>query len=86
MSKLPEALRLADALERRHPVTQQFLDFSAAAELRRQHALIAELLEALERAAKALEVHAEIDTRYVSMTDRAIIACHDAIAKAIGAE
>ena len=45
------ALRLADALEQQFPIgtAQHHLDGEAAAELRRLHALNAELVEALRR-------------------------------------
>jgi hypothetical protein len=46
MSEQPEALRLADALDK-PPTTPLFMD--VAAELRRLHAVNQELLEALKR-------------------------------------
>ncbi len=54
MSKQPEALRLAESLEafvKRHPVAGSVRDddAEAAAELRRLHAVNAELLEALNK-------------------------------------
>jgi hypothetical protein len=61
MSTQPEALRLADRLEGRyalHPEVQQ-----AAAELRRQHALNGELLEALQMALPQLIGRAERTAR-----------------------
>ena len=50
MSKQPEALRLALALELRHGTASFQAD--AASELRRLHALNVELLEALRRIAE----------------------------------
>ena len=55
MSTQPEALRLADALILRHGV--ESFEGDAAAELRRQHEVIAELLEALRL---ALESHGKM--------------------------
>lgn len=56
MTDQPEALRLADAID---PFTRKFLDnltcTVAAAELRRLHALNAELLEALSKIANTLD-------------------------------
>ena len=57
MSKQPESLRLADQLLAAYPRIHAGLAPSAAAELRRQHALIAELVEALKWATKALVHH-----------------------------
>lgn len=50
MRDVPEALRLADALEQRFPVrsTHHYLDRDAANELRRLHAQRDALLEALK--------------------------------------
>ena len=57
MSEQPEALRLADDLEAFAAHGGGAMDKQAAAELRRQHAVIADLLEALRWTARAL--HAE---------------------------
>jgi hypothetical protein len=53
MSEKPEALRLADELLANHGPTD--LDERVAAELRRLHAVNQELLEALKKAALAIE-------------------------------
>ena len=58
MIKQPEALRLAEDLEycaSREPYRYMGLD-GAAAELRRQHEVIAELLQALRKALPAIVV------------------------------
>ena len=74
MSDKPEALRLAGQLESGRPVTG-----SAAAELRRLHAVNQELIEALDSALKLIELVMPIDGD-VTRKARA------AIAKATGSE
>ena len=56
---MSEALRLADALEQQFPIgtAQHYLDGEAAAELRRLHALNAELVEALKHAAECVQTN-----------------------------
>lgn len=61
MSKQPEALRLADGLEKLVALVPVIFgksddDLKAAAELRRQHALIAELVGALEVASQFMSI------------------------------
>lgn len=75
-----EALRLADRLEGRyalHPEVQE-----AAAELRRLHALNAELLEALELVLKHEKWHAAIADEVTPQARAAIKQADAAIAKA----
>lgn len=57
MSKQPEALRLAGALYDDGEVPSLEDCSAAAAELRRLHALNAELVEALRECADRLEIH-----------------------------
>lgn len=69
------ALRLADALEQQFPTgtAQHYLDGEAAAELRRLHALNAELVEAL-RCADAMLSGANMDAKAVERKVRAALA------------
>lgn len=73
MNKVNEALRLADALEQQFPLgtAQHYLDGEAAAELRRLHAVNAELLELLIEAREELKVEPEM-FEFVSRIDAAI--------------
>ena len=75
MSEQPEALRLADLIEWT-TVQQDLMD--AAAELRRLHALNAELLEALQT------VVANAPDPYCAITRFIDAQCRAAIAKATG--
>ena len=84
MSAQPEALRLADRLET-DKIGASLLD-SAAAELRRLHALNAELLESLKSTADLLQVWIDGAPPYdEAKTDREVLAkARAAIAKAEG--
>ena len=64
MADQPEALRLADALEGR--AERAWTRVEAAAELRRLHALNAELLEALKRIADPRNIHFAGDAQVVA--------------------
>ena len=86
MTTLPEAPRLADALE----ATDYYEDLheEAAAELRRLHVLNGELLEALLEERRARLMGQEDDVHWESLRDmrRAAMAATDAaIARAEGA-
>ena len=71
MSTQPEALRLADALEA--SVVYGYDDTAAAAELRRLHAVNAELLEALRLIAETEWVDAALDPQRAVRVARAAI-------------
>ncbi len=70
MTKQPEALRLADALE------QDRFDepHGAAAELRRLHAVNVELLEALKKVVR--DADAEPDGEYLIGANKGCVAVH----------
>lgn len=76
MRKQSEALRLADVVDAWRPAVEAP---AVAAELRRLHALNAELLEALRECAERLEIHMR-HTEDLMAHMRA----HKAIAKATG--
>ena len=75
----PEALRLADILD----LGSRQFNMEAAAELRRLHALNAELLEALQNIVKSLADH---DDEGMIEHAEQMIAARAAIAKAEGRE
>ena len=84
MSTQPEALRLADAPHSNDP---QGLLSQAAAELRRLHAINAELAEALksERALRAIGQHPDVHWESLRDMRRSVYAATDAVlAKAEG--
>ena len=72
----PEALRIADELDRQFPLgaSQNFLCGEAAAELRRLHAQAAQDEALLRQALEALEVYAEYDPEGGGVADNAIAA------------
>lgn len=73
MTTQPEALRLADQLQRRFPKSGK----EAAAELRRLHEINQELLEALKDATEGLEIASAgggVDFYAFAKTARAAIA------------
>jgi hypothetical protein len=82
--KQPEALRLADLMENEKHVTDLALS-KAAAELRRLHAVNAELVEALKLAEKRLIAKCDKDLVAFNGKDvNALTAISAAIAKATG--
>jgi hypothetical protein len=83
MSKQPEALRLAFALESHDPV---LCERKAAAELRHLHSVNADLLQALRRSVAAFEGDHidEIEADYGLATAQRVHVAREAIAKATG--
>jgi len=82
MSKQPEALRLADALENNLeqydgyalPPSSQDIADAAAAELRRLHAVNSEMLEALKKIVR--DADAEPDEDYLIGANKGCVAVH----------
>ena len=97
MSKQPEALRLADEIEGSVNNPQLYWQGKAAVELRRLHALNAELLEALKKMLgqasnieclgewSALEINHGQAKRFRALVDADIALARAVIAKATGA-
>lgn len=78
MSKQPEALRLADGLSDSNLIPSVALCKASEAELRRLHALNAELLEALKRLLPEMRGLAMVSP----LMREYVIVCEAAIAKA----
>ena len=84
MSKQPEALRLADALEDfwgSYTGPEEPHELNAAAELRRLHALNDELLEALRQSIPLLQELHDAEGYSSTTAHRALKAARSAIAK-----
>ena len=95
MSKQPEALRLADAMDavnknNADSLLVQMAARSASAELRRLHALNAELVEALKKCQFALEPYDDIKPRDWKTDRERLAVAHqvaiEALSKAEGRE